>query len=437
MKNQGRKGGSGKEQEKMARPALEHHACEARSDLLDLSRLQKETAESSRKLAFGGTDCGIVKTSVTVPISLQQYRHHIELYKWFQPLSTKEEDDDDDSNGNDELTSQRCNDLLILPKPSTISSKHMCNKAMVYKNAKYREKGKARNPEVREAEENIANNNVHNAKSVEDVSNWQKIFRKHRDTLPYFYNSPAENQAKWSQELALKKAYSQEASRERAYVKEACGTGRKSIPIMFIGDQGLGTNARINGHVKGVATKIRKEHHLHTVVVMTSEYRTSQTCGWCLGPVVRPRATILKDGKEKKRSFQGAFLCMNSKCPLYSAGRAVQSRDYMAAICIALNGISRVIDGIHLSPFTRHSAALHMLNTSNSPDIVGNAAQEDSVEGTDIQSSLDECKTVEGYLYAKANDLSILVLYAAWGVLLRWLCLHARTIIASAQNVAN
>ncbi|KAL1926983.1 hypothetical protein VTP01DRAFT_5313 [Rhizomucor pusillus] len=77
-----------------------------------------------------------------------------------------------------------------------------------------------------------------------------------------------------------------------------------------------------------------------------------------------------------------------------------------------------------------------MLNTSNSPDIIGNDAQEDSVEGTDIQSSLDECKTVEGYLYVKADGLSILVLYAAWGVLLRWLCLHARTNIASAQNVA-
>ncbi|KAL1930734.1 hypothetical protein VTP01DRAFT_10896 [Rhizomucor pusillus] len=159
----------------MERPASEHHACEARSDLWDLSRLQKKAAESSRKLAFSGTDCGIVKTSVTVPISLQQYRHHIELYNRFQPLSTKEEDDDDDSYGNDELTSQRCNDLLTLPKPSTISSKHMCNKSMVYKNAKYREKRKARNPEVREAEENVANNNIHNAKSVEDVSNWQKV----------------------------------------------------------------------------------------------------------------------------------------------------------------------------------------------------------------------------------------------------------------------
>ncbi|KAL1932161.1 hypothetical protein VTP01DRAFT_9217 [Rhizomucor pusillus] len=219
MKNQDRKVGSGKEQERMARPALEHHACEARSELLDLSRLQKEAAESSRKLAFSGTDCGIVKMSVTVSMSLQQYRHHIELYNRFQPLSTKEEDGDDDSNGNDELTSQSCNDLLTLPKPSTISSKHMHNKAMLYKNAKYREKRKARNPEIREAEENIANDNIQNAKSVEDVSNWQKTFREHRDTLQYFYNSPAKNRAKWSQELALKKAYSQEASREKPPVK--------------------------------------------------------------------------------------------------------------------------------------------------------------------------------------------------------------------------
>ncbi|KAL1932160.1 hypothetical protein VTP01DRAFT_9216 [Rhizomucor pusillus] len=78
-----------------------------------------------------------------------------------------------------------------------------------------------------------------------------------------------------------------------------------------------------------------------------------------------------------------------------------------------------------------------MLNTSNSPDIIGNDAQEDSVEGTDIQSSPDECEKVEGYLYVKANGLSILVLYAAWVLLLCWLCLHARTNIASVQNVAN
>ena len=61
MKNQDRKDGSGKEQERMARPALEHHTYEARSEVLDLSRLQKEAARSSRKLAFSGTDCGIVK----------------------------------------------------------------------------------------------------------------------------------------------------------------------------------------------------------------------------------------------------------------------------------------------------------------------------------------------------------------------------------------
>ncbi|KAL1931195.1 hypothetical protein VTP01DRAFT_10332 [Rhizomucor pusillus] len=71
-----------------------------------------------------------------------------------------------------------------------------------------------------------------------------------------------------------------------------------------------------------------------------------------------------------------------------------------------------------------------MLNTSNSPDIIGNDAQEDSV-------FTRRGKKVEGYLYVKANGLSILVLYAAWGVFLRWLCLHARTNIASAQIVAN
>ncbi|KAL1929966.1 hypothetical protein VTP01DRAFT_1120 [Rhizomucor pusillus] len=325
MKNQDRKDGSGKEQERMARPALEHHTYEARSEVLDLSRLQKEAARS-----YGADIITTVSTS----------------YRAVQAISTVIDQGgryEDGSNGNDELTSQRCNDLLTLPKPSTISSKHMYNKAMVYKNAKYREKRKARNPEVREAEENVANNNIHSAKSVEDVSNWQKMFREHRDTLQYFYNSPAENRAKCSQELARKKAYSQEASREKAYVKEACGTGKKSIPIMFIGDQGLGTNTRLNGHVKGVATKIRKEHHLHTVVAMTSEYRTSQTCDWCLGPVVGPKATILKDGKKKKR---------------------------------------------YVSFSKTHSA-----------EMSGNDAQEDSVEGTDIQSSLDECKKIEGYFY--------------------------------------
>ncbi|KAL1928005.1 hypothetical protein VTP01DRAFT_3410 [Rhizomucor pusillus] len=162
---------------------------------------------------------------------------------------------------------------------------------------------------------------------------------------------------------------------------------------MFIGDQGLGTNARIKGHVKRVATKIRKEHHLHTVVVKTSEYRTSQTCGWCLGPVVRPRATILKDGPGEP--YKAVTIWRQFALPL-----------------MALAGA----------------------------EMLGSDAQEDSVEGTDIQSSLDECKrgkTVEGYLYVKADGLSILVLYAAWGVLLRWLCLHARMNIASAQNVAN
>ncbi|KAL1931510.1 hypothetical protein VTP01DRAFT_9653 [Rhizomucor pusillus] len=87
--NKRNKGDSGKERARITRPTLVHHACEERNDCLDLSRLEKETAESSRKFAFSGTDCGIVKMSVTVPMSLQQYRHHIELYNRFQPLSTK------------------------------------------------------------------------------------------------------------------------------------------------------------------------------------------------------------------------------------------------------------------------------------------------------------------------------------------------------------
>lgn len=138
----------------------------------------------------------------------------------------------------------------------------------------------------------------------------------------------------------------------------------------------LGNKASISihelkDHPKGAATKIRKDHQQRAVVAMTSEYRSSQTCGGCFGPVVRQRATIFNNRKKQTKSVNDASQCFNTKCPLCQSGFAVQDRDTVAALCIALNGIRKAMDNKSLLPFTRNSAAIKMLNRNSTPEFVG------------------------------------------------------------------
>lgn len=98
---------------------------------------------------------------------------------------------------------------------------------------------------------------------------------------------------------------------------------------------------------------MRRRHRRYAVVAITDEFKSSQTCATCFSALVRPKCLKLIKGAYRRRSTNGSSLCMNRKCQSYLAGRNTRNRDVEAAKCIALAGISRMLTGRTLPPFSR------------------------------------------------------------------------------------
>ncbi|KAF9536698.1 hypothetical protein BGW38_010136, partial [Lunasporangiospora selenospora] len=90
----------------------------------------------------------------------------------------------------------------------------------------------------------------------------------------------------------------------------------------------------------------------YSVVGMTNEYRTSQTCSCCYQQLRRARARRSVSGKTKTVRLHGAMECVNPHCESVKAGHTIKSRDLNAAICIAIAGGSAVLQHSTLKPFS-------------------------------------------------------------------------------------
>lgn len=149
-------------------------------------------------------------------------------------------------------------------------------------------------------------------------------------------------------ELKKRQVYDAVASQERKFILRDCKS-RKSLPIMCIGNAGTGIGSSIKGFNRRGGKWLRNRHARYTTVAITNEHRTSQTCVFCFGQVIRPS----KEGMKKKNN--GASRCLNPDCPSFFFGRAIQGRDPQAAVAIALAGISTMILKRPFEPFNpRH-----------------------------------------------------------------------------------
>ncbi|KAG0168354.1 hypothetical protein DFQ29_010183 [Apophysomyces sp. BC1021] len=152
-----------------------------------------------------------------------------------------------------------------------------------------------------------------------------------------------------------------------------------SVPVLLTGAAGTGFGSRLKGHLKRGGSRIKADHHQHALLGMTNEYRSSQTCVGCYGPIMRQKAS--RASSKGERSVNGASLCMNIECPPYRAGQATQNRDIQAAMCIALAGASLLLTGETLHPFTRYSATIRKLTRIFASHT---GTSEASAEGADI-----------------------------------------------------
>jgi hypothetical protein len=148
--------------------------------------------------------------------------------------------------------------------------------------------------------------------------------------------------------MITSKVYDQVAAKERKYVVQAAKD--ETGPPIRIVKAATGVGLRIEGHTKRGGTKMRQRHRRYTIVSMTNEHRSSQTCIFCFQQVQRPKTRKLK-GKWKPVFVNGSSLCMNAQCLAYRHGCNTRNRDTQAAFANALAGVSRISTGQTLKPF--------------------------------------------------------------------------------------
>ncbi|KAI8097363.1 uncharacterized protein BX664DRAFT_383664 [Halteromyces radiatus] len=118
---------------------------------------------------------------------------------------------------------------------------------------------------------------------------------------------------------------------------------------MTIGDRGTSTGSWIGGQRELASYRI---HERRGVVAITNEHRSSQTCVSCYQKVVRPKRTVVKDGKQYIKNNDGTSLCVNPRCIAVKKGKDVQGSDRMASVAICLAGVHGIKTGQALPPFS-------------------------------------------------------------------------------------
>ncbi|CAO3655061.1 unnamed protein product [Mucor fragilis] len=321
-------------------------------------------------MRFSGTDNGLAVMTETVGMDLSKYRYHLSLHNRFSPLAILDADDGDvsgstgaaasaaanDGNGDDQDTTDGATGIgeshvddaapTFEPLPKSykmraedvdFGSGQFIKRKITIKDKNTTEAGK----EVKKAEEQLSKSNVFRASVLEDIRSNLAKYKSSGPALRAFYHSKKMNTLTNKVEYIDRRFRSRFASSERAF----CTGGRPQTCLtMFIGDRGLCVGSRLKGHLKYGGKWKPRLHQAVATVCTTNEHKTSQTCIYCFGPTSHPTQTIkAKDGRTKTKSIHGAFLCLNPNCVSVVNSRAIQSRDKMSALAIAVSGLSSLL----------------------------------------------------------------------------------------------
>lgn len=122
---------------------------------------------------------------------------------------------------------------------------------------------------------------------------------------------------------------------------------------MFIGDRGTGVGSSIKGFRK-YGGKWKEKIHAESVnVCVTNENLTSQTCVFCFGLLSHPRIKKqAKNGKIYTRTINGSMYCTNPACISVIKKQAIKARDSLSALAIGLVGLTTILFGAPLPPFS-------------------------------------------------------------------------------------
>ncbi|KAI8345659.1 hypothetical protein B0O80DRAFT_472500 [Mortierella sp. GBAus27b] len=322
-------------------------------------------------MTYSGTDYGLKKMSVTVPMSHNAIITHLNR---FHALGTLDPDDPPPK-----LEELRIPDPIIITAPQ-VNSISYATKASRNRERRLKQD---RNSEVRTSLEELGNLQVplRHATTMESIDEALATTRRVSETIQSFESSPANVKDGHTRALRTKRAWSKIAAHERSIIKNheqvtspppTDPRSRNVIPIMLTGTAGTCIGSRIKGSAKRGGGKLREEHRKHAIVGMTNEYCSSKTCIFCFARTRLAKATRTINGGTKTRRLNGSVECYNPGCPSRSVRYTIKARDPHAAAAIALAGASCLLSPNHrtISPFTPQYRPHHISNTTNNTSTI-------------------------------------------------------------------
>ena len=197
-------------------------------------------------------------------------------------------------------------------------------------------------------EDIMKENSIRKATNVDDMERRYREQMRYRYQLRDFYYAKGRSNQRYAYELTIKRYVDRLCSRERCDSK----IFKNNYLIMFIGDRGEGVGSRMKGFLKYGGKWKPNIHSRYTTVCITNEYNTSQTCLFCYNKLLHPKKVLIKkDGSKFIKSINGSSYCVNNICPLVQQQRAIQPRDRLRSLAIAISGFSTLVFGEAVPPF--------------------------------------------------------------------------------------
>ncbi|CEG74498.1 hypothetical protein RMATCC62417_09702 [Rhizopus microsporus] len=251
----------------------------------------------SGKITFSGTDNDLVTMTETVGFDMKRFKFHLDLYNKYSALESLSEEGNVYTDIMDHtvtnimlnhyISEQETSESTIqmssymqLPKPYMAHGSEVDYKNGAKKYRKQLERVKNTTDigrKVMETEALLSKFDTTSARNLE-----------HKHIIRNCYYSPSRLKQKRAYELQTRKYTNRLCSDERRYATSS----RKVMPIMFVGDCGLGIDSRIKGYMRYGGHWKPLKHSLYTSVCITNEHNTSQTCIYCFQKLPHPVQTV-------------------------------------------------------------------------------------------------------------------------------------------------
>ncbi|KAG1578656.1 hypothetical protein G6F47_011822 [Rhizopus delemar] len=249
--------------------------------------------EKPNKVAFSGTDNGLVTLSETVGFDMRKLRFHLDLYKWYRAPGTENSYD----------TSTLDKDLLSVPTSFKIKSKDLLYLSGGYtsrNNLLRAKRSSLSGASATKSEALLLSYSIQHSSNLMEAKTAFNVHQQEKNVLRKFYYSSTRMKRKRRYEIQKRKAYDCVCSAERRRCHPCPSQKSSTRFIMFVGERGYGYGSR---------------------------------------------------GAIALKTVNGTSVCNNNECILSLSGTSHKARDSVSALAIGISGASRLISGTTLEVF--------------------------------------------------------------------------------------